>query len=640
MTAVHRSSLRQKVLRCAGWLVALAFVGCSALLGYVQAERAAVLSLQAEGSHRLELFSSAVEGMVQRLEHVPATVQLSEEIQRLFHGARTPALRDQADYYLQRLNAFMGSIAIYVLDERGAIAASSARYRIDAIPDTDFSFRPYFLEALSGRVGRHFAISLIGSRPAYFVSHPIRDGAKVVGVAVIMINLDPINQIWDMLGAPALLADTNGVVILSSDPAWIYTTLQDLPIERRVDLQLTRMYNQMPLQRFPLQVQLQVNPETLSIYGSRQRPNRYLGYTEVDQIISGRSINGMDWRVMLFTDVAQARKDGLVAGAVSATGAAFLILLVLFLAQRRRIGRHRRESERLLEQANLSLEHKVGERTAALTLANAQLVKEVAERKHTEATLRATQGELVHAAKMAVLGRMAAGITHELTQPLGGVRTFAGNAMEFAKRQDLESVQQNLEIIARLTERMGTIIHPLRSFARRTDPSLSFVDVGQSIANALFLYQTQMAHLGVVVENLAQGEDLAAWCDAHRLEQVLVNLIGNAIDAMADAPEKRLTITAWRRPLAAEATAADGRPYGLRLDIEDTGCGLSPDFASHLFEPFYTTKQKGLGLGLTISRDIVQDFGGAIRAWNRTGPGACFSIYLPRGPHPGNEQDG
>ena len=627
-----RSSIRHAAWKSAAWLLALAFVGLSGAGGYLSFERRGVANLQADVRHRLELFSSAVEGMIQRLEDVPATVQLSEEVQRLFHAPRRAAVRERADRYLQRLNAFMGGIAIYVLDERGAIVASSASTRMDALPEEDFSFRPYFQEALSGRVGRHFAISLVANRPAYFVSHPIRDGAKVVGVAVIMINLDPINQIWDMLGAPALLADTNGVVILSSDPAWTYTTLQDLPIERRVDLQLSRMYNRMPLPRFPLQVELKVNPETLSIYGSLQRANRYFGFQELAQIVSGRSINGMDWRVMLFTDVDGARRDAVLAGAVSATGAAFLILLVLVVAQRRRIHRHRRESERLLEQANLSLEHKVAQRTAALTLANAQLVKEVADRRQTEATLRATQGELVHAGKMVVLGRMAAGITHELTQPLGGVRTFAGNAMEFAKRQDLDSVLQNLEIIARLTERMGTIIHPLRSFARRTEPSLSFIDVGQCIANALFLYQTQLAHLGVVVDNRTAGEQLPAWGDAHRLEQVLVNLIGNAIDAMAEAPAKQLTLVAERAPAATEATADDGRPYALRIDVEDTGCGLPPDFASHLFEPFYTTKQKGLGLGLTISRDIVQDFGGALRAWNHDGPGACFSIYLPCAP--------
>nr|WP_186329633.1 ATP-binding protein [Variovorax boronicumulans] len=632
MTSPPRFPFRHAAWKVAAWLLALALVGCSGALGYHSFERRGVASLQSDVRHRLELFSSAVEGMIQRLEDVPATVQLSEEIQRLFHAPRRAAVRERADRYLERLNAFMGGIAIYVLDERGVIVASSARNGLRTLTEEDFSFRPYFQEALSGRVGRHFAISLVGNRPGYFVSHPIRDGARVVGVAVIMINLDPINQIWDMLGAPALLADTNGVVILSSDPAWTYTTLQELPIERRVDLQLSRMYNRMPLPRFPLPVELQVNPETLAIHGILQRANRYLGFPEVAQIVSGRSINGMDWRVMLFTDVDSARRDALLAGAVSATGAAFLILLVLFLAQRRRIHRHRRESERLLEQANLSLEHKVGERTAALTLANAQLVREVAERKQTEATLRATQGELVHAGKMAVLGRMAAGITHELTQPLGGVRTFAGNAMEFAKRQDLESVQQNLEIIARLTERMGTIIHPLRSFARRTDPALSFVDVGQCIEHALFLYQTQLAHLGVVVDNRTSGEQLAAWCDAPRLEQVLVNLIGNAIDAMAEAPQKQLVLSAERAPAAEEALAADGRAYELRIDVQDTGCGLPPDFASHLFEPFYTTKQKGLGLGLTISRDIVQDFGGALRAWDRDGPGACFSIYLPCAP--------
>ena len=550
-------------------------------------------------------------------------------MQRLLRSPTDPAAMVAADRYLQRLNAFMAGMSIYVLNDRGVVlATSSPRLSPNSLEGVDLSFRPYFLEALSGRVGRHFAIGTQSNVPGYFVSHPIHDGSRVVGVAAIKISLEPVNQIWEMLGAPALLADTNQVVILSSNPEWRYTTLANLPVERRVDLQLNRMYNHVRTPRFPLDVTLTIDEENQSVEGVLSRGQGWSGLSTHDTLVSGKTLNGMDWRVMMFSDLSPVRAQALTISAMSAVVIGFLILALLYMAQRRRIFRDRLRSEQMLARINAELEQKVEDRTLALTEANSQLRREVSEREQAESTLRATQDELVHAAKMAVLGRLAAGMTHELTQPLGGIRALAGNAIEFMSRKDYVAARDNLGIVASLAEKMGAIIHPLRTFARKTTPRLGEVDVAHAVSNALFLYQTQLTQSGIEVVNRIGPGDVMAWCDINRLEQVLINLIGNAIDAMATAPDKILTLEAMRGVDAPEDAALCAAGWA-RIDVLDTGCGLADDFATHLFEPFYTTKPRGMGLGLIISRDIVRDFGGSIRASRRNGPGACFSIHLP-----------
>ncbi|MFT3719405.1 ATP-binding protein [Pseudorhodoferax sp.] len=592
-------------------LAALALMAASAWLAYGAGEDAGVEQLQAEANHRLDLFASAVEGMVKRSEHVPATIQLNPEVLALLRGPPTPARVAAAGTYLRRLNAHVGSLAAFMLNDRGVVVASSN----DSHPDdsrlgTDVSFRPYFLEALSGRVGRHFAIGVDGRTPGYFVSHPIRDGAQVVGVAAIKISLQPIDQTWAMVGAPALLADANGVVIHSSRPDWRYSALVPLTLEQRVDHQLTRLYDDVRIAQFPLSPRL--NPAR-----ERQRLD--------DQLILTRPLDGMDWRVMLFLDLQAVRHAARMQAAMAAVAAAFVALLLLVLAQARRIQRQRREARRMLESANAALESKVHARTQDLLDANARLTREVREREQAEQSLRAAQNELVQAAKMAVMGQLAAGITHELTQPLGAIRTLSGNAEEFLRRGQMEPLAGNLQIIARLADQMGGIIQPLKAFARKSDAVLGATDIGQTFSNALFLYGLRLRRMRVRVDNGCPPGAVFAWCDANRLEQVLINLIGNALDAMAATPEPCLGLR------AGHCAAPGGGARRTWIDVEDNGAGLSPRAREQLFEPFFTTKAPGagLGLGLVISRDIVRGFGGDIQARDRPGGGTVFRVLIP-----------
>ncbi|KQP20506.1 ATP-binding protein [Pseudorhodoferax sp. Leaf267] len=591
-------------------LAALALVLGCAVYAYDEGERRGQAALQADANHRLDLFASAVEGMIKRSEHVPATIQLNREILSLLREPDSPARVAAANFYLRRLNAHVGSLAAFTLNDRGVVVASSNEsHPDDSLLGNDVSFRPYFLEALSGRVGRHFAIGVDGSIPGYFVSHPIRDGANVVGVAAIKISLDPIAQTWEMVGAPALLADANRIVIDSSRSEWRYTSLAPLSVDRRVDLQLTRLYNDMQIPQFPLVPEL------------AQEDSQRIG----NQLILTRPLDGMDWRVMLFLDLKDVRSGALLGATMSAVAASFLVLLALFLAQGRRIQRQRAESRRLLEAANAELESKVRARTQDLTAANLRLMREVGEREQAEQTLRATQSELVQAAKMAVIGQLAAGITHELTQPLGALRTLSGNAEEFLRRGQMDPLAGNLTIIARLTDQMGKIIQPLKAFARKSEATHAAVDVGQTFSNALFLYGLRVRQQKVQVVNGCAPAEVWAWCDANRLEQVLINLIGNALDAMVSTPAPCLTLR------AGSFFKDEGGPRWTWICVEDNGSGLSTAARAQLFEPFFTTKAPGagLGLGLVISRDIVRGFGGDIQAADRVGGGTSFRLALP-----------
>ncbi|HSI51653.1 MAG TPA: ATP-binding protein [Ideonella sp.] len=610
LNAAQRRAAARPVLLT---LLSLAIVVLAGWAGFSTSVRQGTEALRAESNHQLDLFASVVQGMVRQLEYVPATLQLHPEVLALLRQPGDSTRAAQASSYLRRLNAHLGSAAVFVLGERGQVLAASE----PAMLDEDLSFRPYFLEALAGRVGRHFAIGVRDGRPGYFVSHPVHDGARVLGVAVIQISLEPVNQAWSLLGAPALLADSNQVVVLSSRPEWRYTALTDLALERRVDLQLTRLYGEQRIARFPLQVDLRVDednqivegvlPEGLGQPGARSRPGATRGV-----LVLGRTLDGMDWRLLMFSDLQGVRQDAVRASFLAAVSTGFLLLLGVLVNQRRRIVR-----QKLM--ANRELEEKVMLRTQALSDANRQLRKEVRDREQAERTLRNAQDELVHAGKMAALGQLATGITHELTQPLGAIRTLSANAVEFMRRGELETVGSNLGILARLADQMGAIIEPLKGFARKSQARPARTDLAVALGNALFLYDQRLRKDGVQVLNTTRAGQVFAWCDPNRLEQVLINLIGNALDAMRDAPDRHLRLAAGE---------AQGQAW---ITVHDSGSGLAEAVKARLFEPFFSTKEAGvgLGLGLAISRDIAREAGGELEADNHADGGACFRLSLP-----------
>lgn len=622
--------VRRSRIMVGALLVALAMLA-TGLLAYEASWRQGLAASRSNTEHKLELFNSAMEGMLNRLETVPATIQLNQEVLALLAAPQPNASTVPVNAYLAKLNAQLGSMAVYVLNTRGTVVGTSNYREAGSFMGEDLSFRPYFLTALAGQVGRHFAIGNTSRQPGYYLANPIRQEGRIVGVAVIKISLQPVQQLWAMLATPAVIVDEHDVIILASEPDWLYQRLAETPIEKRIELQIAQLYSESRLRLFPLGPEL-VNPSeatrrdglVLSNHAFQERLGRTL-------MAVPRDLRKMGWRLWSLHEVDSVRKQAVMVAMLSAVATGFVCLLWLVVQQRQRLVRQKLAAKRMLEKANSDLESKVARRTSALASANERLRKEVAERIQAEHTLREAQDELIQAAKLAAVGQMSTGITHELSQPLGAIRTLAGNSSAFLQRGDLATVGSNLALITRLTEQMGEIVQSLKGFARKAPATASRMDLSQAVNNALLLFVARLRSDHVSLHNDCQDEAIEVWGEPNRLEQVLVNLIGNALDAMKDQPHRTLHL---------HTEVAD--PNRIRLLIDDNGPGLPAHGADRLFEPFFTTKPRGegLGLGLSISRDIVRSFQGELRAENLPEGGARFIIDLPsRAPEPGETAD-
>ncbi|MFV2001371.1 MAG: sensor histidine kinase, partial [Paracoccaceae bacterium] len=263
-------------------------------------------------------------------------------------------------------------------------------------------------------------------------------------------------------------------------------------------------------------------------------------------------------------------------------------------------------------------EGRVEARTAELSSTNTALRREVFERHEAEGALRKAQADLVQAGKLSALGQMSAGISHELNQPLMAIRSFAENAETFLVRDKPAAAAQNLSRISELSRRMGRIIKNLRAFARQEREEITDVDLVGVIDAVLELSGRRLSDGGINVSWERPDAPVFVRGGEVRLQQVVMNLVSNAADAMADSPERKLQIS---------IAAARGK---MRLRVADTGPGI--DDPGRMFDPFYSTKEvgnsEGMGLGLSISYGLVQSFGGAIRGRNKPDGGAVFTVEL------------
>jgi C4-dicarboxylate-specific signal transduction histidine kinase len=278
----------------------------------------------------------------------------------------------------------------------------------------------------------------------------------------------------------------------------------------------------------------------------------------------------------------------------------------------------RDQARAALERSNEVLEDKVEARSVELRQANENLQAEIVEREEAHHKLKAMQEELVRTENLAVIGQLSAGIAHELNQPLAALGVLSENAVEFLKSGDVETAKFNLKRIVGLVGRMGVLTGQLRSFARRSDGEAAAVDIATAIENALALVGHQLRQAGVHVDIAAPEQSVIVFANAIRLEQILVNLLSNAIDALAHRPD----------PLIHVSWSQQGQRAA--VEVADNGVGLEPGMEEKVFEPFFTTKAKGgLGLGLAISADIAKSFDGMLTACVGAGGGAMFRLEVP-----------
>jgi two-component system, LuxR family, sensor kinase FixL len=282
----------------------------------------------------------------------------------------------------------------------------------------------------------------------------------------------------------------------------------------------------------------------------------------------------------------------------------------------------RRQAELRLQQSYEELERRVGERTAELTSANGKLRHEIAERIGAEEKLQQQQSQLAHVSRLSTMGQMMAGLAHEVNQPLYAISNYARGMLRRLQTGDrpLEETQEVLEQVAHEAERAGEILRRVRSFARRQNTGLVHTPLQQLIADVVRLTAFEVRQWEVTILLDLSESLLFVHCDPIQIQQVLVNLVRNAIEAMEGLPASERVITINTFELDGEVGCA----------VSDAGQGISPDDLDHIFDPFFTTKSQGLGMGLPISRSLVEAFSGRLWVEPRLGSGACFCFTLPR----------
>ncbi len=586
--------------------------------------------LRRNAAVRADRTTNALKSTLERYESLPYLLSEHPLVQDVLADP-TPDGVARANRYLEDVNRHARATQTYIIRADGLCVAASNWKQPDSFVGVQYLFRPYFVDAVKGGVGRFFGIGTISHDPGYFISQPVYRGGKIVGVAVVKLNLEwfPGTDAFE----PLVVTDDHGVIFLSSVPAWKYHTVRPLPRPVATSIFETRQYAQQTIVPLPMTIErsLEDDARIVRIGDGRLAP-RYLA--------TRRSVGVPDWHLITMASVDPLDTDARNATVVTGFGLVSLCLLGFYWRMRRARVREMIKSRALLQKAYAELNQRVAERTADLSAANEQLQKEVGERTRAEQELRAAHDELVQASKLAALGQMAAGITHELNQPLAALRGFSDNTRVLLERGEQASARENLEAIAALTERMGKITNQLKLFVGRARPRNERARIARALRNALNLLQKRLQ--GVALEvSLAKAErtepaessfarapfdvndehpTLVAHCDDLRLEQVLINLIGNALDAVAGLAEPRIVIE-----IEAAVTS-------LSITVRDNGPGIAADALPRLFEPFFTTKEmgQGLGLGLAISSSIARDCGGSLTAGNAPEGGAVFVLTLRR----------
>ncbi|WP_037385875.1 sensor histidine kinase [Sinorhizobium americanum] len=559
-------------------------------------ENLGLAELQRTGTQRLELYATSLNRQIDKYAYFPATLGLERDVVDLIaHGK---PLTDTVNRYLEQLNQRAGTLSIYLLDRQGHVVAASNWNRPDSFIGEDLSYRSYFNDSIRGRPGRLFGIGTTVGEPGYYLSSPLLANGGVVGVAVVKVSLEQLEQSWATVEVPVIVTDQNGVVILASVPSWKFTTLRPLPDAERRRLERGLQYNARPLPSLGLRHE--------EAFGETATLVRLAPSAEVD---GGSKLSGnflaqtapmaeTGWSLTVLSPAGEIGTIAWTRAALAAIASAFVGIVLVLLNQRRRHLRDRLRAREALQRAHDELERKVEERTR---------------------TLRAAQDELVHAAKLATIGQISAGLAHEINQPLAALRTLSGNAVKFLRRGDVATAESNLDRIGSIVDGLGTLTNQLKSFARKSPGTAGAVDVRRAVDNALFLLDQRLRRAGVTVSTEIEAGEVIALCDANRLEQVMVNLIANALDAIEGTASPTLRLCGRRE---------DTRVV---IDVHDNGPGLPEHVREHLFEPFFTTKEsnRGLGLGLAISSEIVHHFGGTLTGANYPQGGAVFTVALP-----------
>ena len=520
---------------------------------------------------RLALYSGNMMSELQRTSVVPLLLARDPELIRALNDQQFSATSGR----LISFQAEIGAASIQLLDINGRTVGATNRNLLG----TNHRQDSYFVDAqrtndtvFSASPNQSGAVEFIYSRAV------VQDGTPL-GVVVVGVDLRKYERAWAGLQDAVAVTDSEGKVLLSTEPRW-----RGLPVAAALAAQDAPSAIDRALQA--------------TADWAQTAPDAYVQGEAVMRTEARVPFRG--WRIITFTayDSVRERVNGVLA--LEIMGFAILLALTFYFLSRRAMSQSlgfQRESYELRQ-------------------LNMRLQREIAEREKVEKSLQVAELTLAQSSKLAALGEMSAAVSHELNQPLAAMKTYLAGARLLLQRKRPEEALSSFQRIDDLIERMGAITRQLKSYARKGVEAFEPVDLRSCVSVALSMMEPQLKTRTVKITRALPRTPVMVLADRLRLEQVIINLLRNAIDAIKDEPGPQIDIL-----LSVGQTAT--------LTVRDNGSGITD--LDNLFEPFYTTKKpgEGVGLGLAISSGIVTELGGRLTAHNGIGGGAVFEMQLP-----------
>ncbi|MBV7407851.1 ATP-binding protein [Maritimibacter sp. DP1N21-5] len=531
------------------------------------------------GEADLSLATDRVAAQLYRYRELAVILSRHPDLQALLAGGGDATVADEV---VQSMADMTGAADVAVVDPDGRIVAGSQGASVARDP----ALAP-LARALSGALGTQSETAAAADGPNRYFSFAapvLRPDGSVSGAVMTRMEVSQIEDNWPGDAPPVFFTDRTGQVFI--------TNRSDLILADRV-------------LEFPAYFDRIVGGHDIwQLDGGRYLPSHAIHLV--------RDMPTLNLTAEMLIDTSGAFAGAVLWGLITAGALMTFGAVLFFVQQNRMVLAHRLAVE---AEANARLEARVSERTQELTAANTALTREVAERKEAQAALQRAQADLVQAGKLSALGQMSAGISHELNQPLMAIRSFAENGEAYFERGKPDIARENLAKISELARRMGRIIQNLRAFARQESGPITDVDLVGVIEAALEVTADKQRRHDVTLDWRSPQAPVIVKGGEVRLQQVVVNLLSNAIDAMGQGGCVSISLT-------------PGDP--VQLSVRDSGPGIAdPD---RVFDPFYSTKSpgsaEGMGLGLSISYGLVQGFGGAIRGANHPEGGAIFTVDL------------
>ena len=520
---------------------------------------------------RLALYSGNLLSELRQNAIVP---QLLARDQSLINALQT------RDFSLstQRLMTFVdeiGAASILMLDQDGRTVAATDRNRLDESRRRE----AYFVDAVRANTTVFSVSERQAGGYSFTYARRVEDPDAVLGVIVVEVDLQKFERAWAGISDAVMVTDSTGTIILATENRWRGLSENDA---------LKQQTPQSAIQRA-----IRATTDWTAL-----PPDAYLRGEAVMRLENRIPFRG--WRITSYTTYESIREKVNTVLALEIMGFAILLALAFYALSRKtalRMALFQRES-------------------AELRQLNTRLQREIAERERVQETLAVAEQTLAQSSKLAALGEMSAAVSHELNQPLAAMKTYLAGARLLLGRNRPEEALASFGRIDDLIERMGAITKQLKSYARKGGDNFVPVNMGQALASSLSMMEPQLRERQVQITRILPEEPVFVMGDQVRIEQVMVNLLRNALDATKSEDNPEVEII-----LAAGETAT--------LTVRDNGDGIK-DFDA-LFEPFYTTKQPGdgVGLGLAISSGIVNDLGGRLTARNGQNGGAVFEMQLP-----------